>query len=249
MSNNVGDRPPHFPMRVAAFLEQSENYLQRGDIVLSRNRSLASRLIRFVTGGFFSHSALVFLVPRRQEGLDSTFVLESVSSGVGIGNFERWVKGPRAREEVAILRLQGEGLDPDFYNKVGGLMLEYVNSSYDYGLVINMAFSILFRLQIRISKMSRGRKSLRPWIPKTFICSGFIQYGLVEAMRRKRLDPASVVFKDDLNASDRDGLLAITPEDIATSEKPTWLYVIRRGWVYEAGSYAQAQALISSAQL
>ncbi len=248
MLASAGDRPPHFPMRVSEFLGSAETYLHRGDIILSRNQTLASKLIRFTTGGFFSHSAFVFLLPRREEGLDSTFVLESVSSGVGVGNFKVWVSGPKATEEVAILRLEGEGLDLGFFNKVGGLMLDYVNASYDYGRVINMALSILFGLQWRWSKLSKRRTSMKPWVPKTFICSGFIQYGLVEAQRRRQLDPSSVVLKEDLSANDHDGLLAVSPEDIATSTKPTWLYVIHRGWVHQVQSYAQAREIISAAQ-
>lgn len=248
MSKNAGDELPQFPMRVGKFLDQSEQYLQRGDIILSRNQTLASWLIRMTTGGFFSHAALVFLLPRRDEGLDSTYVLESVTTGVGVGNFERWVNGRKAIEQVAILRLEGAGIDVDFFNKVAGLMLEYVNASYDYGRVVNKAVSIIFGIQSQIAKLNRGRTSIRPWIPKSFICSGYIQYGLVEAMRRRKNDPSTVILKTGLDVHDRDGILAVLPEDIATSTKPTWLYVIRRGFVHQVSSYEQAKEIISDVQ-
>lgn len=248
MSASDGVEPPHFPMRVAKFLDESERYLHRGDIILSRNQSLASTLIRLTTGGFFSHAALVFLLPRREEGLDSTYVLESVSTGVGVGNFERWVDGRHASEQVAILRLEGAGLDVDFFNKVSGLMLEYVNGSYDYGRMVSKTVSIIFGIQSQIAKLKRGRKSVKPWVPKSFICSGYIQYGLVEAMRRRKNDPSTVILKKDLDVHDRDGILAVLPEDIATSQKPTWLYVVRRGFVHQVSSYEQAKKLISGAQ-
>ena len=248
MLQNAGAEPPHFPMRVGAFLDQSERYLRRGDIILSRNNTLASWLIRITTGGYFSHAALVFLLPRREEGLDSTYVLESVTTGVGVGNFERWVNGRGAIEQVAILRLEGTGIDVDFFNKVAGLMLEYVNASYDYGRVVNKAVSIIFGIQSQIAKLNRGRASIRPWIPKSFICSGYIQYGLVEAMRRRKNDPSTVILKTGLGVNDRDGILAVLPEDIATSSKPIWLYVVRRGWVHQVSSYEEAKKTISDVQ-
>ena len=66
-------------------------------------------------------------------------------------------------------------------------------------------------------------------------------------MRRQGMDPVSAVLKQDLSPDDRAGLLAISPQDIADSNKPKWLYAIRRGWVYEVNSREEAQKIISGA--
>ena len=248
MSNIAGDEPPHFPMRVGAFLKEADRYLNRGDIILTRNKTLGSRIVHIGTGSFFTHAAFVFLLPRRQDSFENTFVLESMPSGVGLANIKRWISGPNPPEEIAILRLQGEGLDYAYFKQVGGIMLDQVNSAYDYGIAINLGLSVWFGIKLGLSRISRRVTAYRPWTPKTFICSGYIQYGLVEAMRRNNRDASPVLFKRGMAATDRESLLAVAPADIATSTKVKWLYVVRRGWVYQVSSYDEAKKTISDAQ-
>jgi hypothetical protein len=50
-----------------------------------------------------------------------------------------------------------------------------------------------------------------------------------------------------MSADDREGLLAIAPEDIARSHKPIWLYAIRCGYVYRVDNYEQARKTIFGA--
>lgn len=248
MSDSAGDKPQQFPMRVGDFLNHADVYLNRGDIILSRNNTLTSQMIRWGTDGFFSHSALVFLLPQPRNGFDNVFVLESVSEGVGVANFKPWVDGAKAAEQVAILRLNDKSLHEDYFKHVGGLMLDMVKSTYDFDRVINMGLAFVFGIRLGIARLQRKRISLKPWAPKSFICSGFIQYGLVEAMRRRMGDTGSVVLKPGLDPNDHQGLLAVSPEDIASSEKVKYLYAIHHGWVHEVKSYAQARAIISGAQ-
>lgn len=67
----------------------------------------------------------------------------------------------------------------------------------------------------------------------------------MEALRREDMNPTAAIFNKNISSDDRLGLLAISPEDIAKSEKPKWLYAIRRGWVYEVASFAEAKQIIS----
>jgi hypothetical protein len=227
MSNNAGVEQPKFPMRVSDFLTRADRYLDRGDIILTRGNYLSSRVIRWIIGSFFSHAAMVFLLPQQDNGFNNTFMLESMPTGIGLAKLKSYIGGQNPSEDVAILRMEGEG----------------INEAY-FGRAINLGLSLFFSLRRKWSPKGRSYSSLKQWVPSQFICSGFIQYGFVEALRRKGIDPTQVIFKQSLSPNDRDGLLAISPEDIAKSNKPKWLYAIRRGWVYEVKSFDEAQSVI-----
>jgi hypothetical protein len=180
-------------------------------------------------------------------------LLESTSAGVGLANLDSYVGGRKPQAAVAVLRLEGKDFDEAFFKRVRGLMLDHVKAGYDYGRVLRIGISALFGLRLGWSRARKGeansmrdairttrRKHLN-WVPPQFVCSGFIQYGFAEAMRRMGLSPKPVLFREGVTPQDRDSLLAVTPEDVATSSKLTWLYVIRRGWVYPAASYMEAK--------
>jgi hypothetical protein len=245
MLNSAGVEPPKFPMRVGDFLNHADQFINRGDIILTRGNYFSSRIIRWVIGSFFSHSALVFLVPQPDNELNNTFVLESMPTGIGLAKLKTYIGGKRPTEDIAILRMQGAGIDDAYFKQVGALMLDYVKTSYDFGRAINLGFNLFFSLRHKFSKSGRNFSILKEWAPSQFICSGFIQYGFVEALRRKGGNPQAVIFRDDLNPNDREGLLAISPQDIANSTKPKWLYAARRGWVYEVKNYDEAREIIS----
>lgn len=232
-------------MRVNDFLAESDRYLNRGDIVLTRGNYFSSKIIRLIIGGYFSHAALVFLVPQRQNGFNNTFVLESMPTGIGLANLKSYVGGKNPSEDIAILRMTGPGFDQAYFMQVGALMLDYVKTSYDFGRAINLGFSLFFRLRRKWSRTGRHFSTLKHWVPSQFICSGFIQYGFVEALRRTDMDPSIAIFNKEISPDDRNGLLAAAPEDIAKSYKPKWLYAIRRGWVYEVDNFAEAKIIIS----
>lgn len=248
MSNSAGAEPPKFPMRVSDFLAEADRYLNRGDIILTRGNYLSSRAIRLIIGSYFSHAALVFLVPQRQNGFNNTFILESMPSGIGLASLKSYIGGKRPSEDIAILRMTGRGFDQAYFKSVGALMLDYVKTAYDFGRAINLGLSLFFSLQRKWSKTGRRFSMLKHWTPSQFICSGFIQYGFVEAMRRQGMDPSKAVLKKGISTEDRDGLLAISPQDIADSHKPKWLYAVRRGWVYKVENYAEAKESISGVQ-
>jgi hypothetical protein len=243
MSSNAGVEP-HFPMRVNEFLEHAGEYLNRGDIILTRGNYLTSKVIRWILGSFYSHAALVFLLPQPQNDFNNTFILESMPTGIGLAKLRTYIGGQNPSEDIAILRMQGAGLDETYFKQVGALMLDYVKTSYDFGRAINLGLSFFFSFRRKFNAAGRRNSILKHWQPSQFICSGFIQYGFVEALRRKGLDPSTVVFTPDLSADDREGLLAISPQEIADSQKPKWLFAIRNGWVYRVNNQEEANKII-----
>jgi hypothetical protein len=232
-------------MPVKAFFDNADRWLNRGDILLSRSPLFVSRMIRLASGSFFSHAALVFLLPQRRDHFDSTFVIESLFKGVGIANLETYVSGRNPIEEVGILRLEGEGFNLDFFKRTNGVLLNEVNKPYDFPRLSRLALSALFGLQQAVQRMQRRPNVYRRWMPRQFICSGFIQYGLFQAAHIAGFETARVVLKNGLTNPSPDEMMGITPEDLATSQKLTWKYVIRRGWVYEVKDYEEAKRVIS----
>lgn len=237
------------------FLSEASTHLKTGDIVLSRSPTVSSWLIRNAIGAEFSHAALVFLVAHPDEGFNNTFLLESVSSGVRIVNLRDYIGGRKPSSDIVVLRLEGEGLTESYFKKVRGLMLDHVNSGYDFNRVMRLGLSANFGFRLGWSVLSQGkqggmreaiartRRRLHKWVPPQFICSGFIQYGLAKAAELMALE-TNVMLKEGLSPRDRDGILALTPDDVARSQRLTWRFVVRRGFAHEVESYEQALRLL-----
>lgn len=245
------------PYTVAQFLQGADLHLRKGDIILSRSPTLISWLIRKATGSSFSHAALVFVVREPEEGYENTFLLESTGKGVGIANLRHYIAGRNPQAEIAVLRLKDTSLDSQFFNHVRGLMLDHVQAEYDYGVVLRLGLSLMFGARLGYAKMRKGshdamqtavdrtRKRIMKWLPPQFICSGFIQYGLVKAAVQQGINPTRVILRDGIDADNGNDLLAVTPDDVAASEKLQWLFVARRGWVYDVDNRASALKIIS----
>ena len=248
MLQNAGDELPKFPMSVAQFLGDAERYLNRGDILLSRSPTLSSWIIRKTTASFFSHAAYLFLTPRKSEGFYSTFVLESLYEGVGVANFQNYITGKSPSEIVAVVRFKDHSFSRTFFKNVGGRLLDDVHKRYDFRRALGLAMTILFGIRLGLSRLIKRSPQMKKWRPAKFICSGYIQFGLLDVMARQNGNLETVVFKQGLKPTDTEELLSTTPEDIAVSDKMKWLYVILRGRVHLAHSYAEAKALISGAK-
>jgi hypothetical protein len=252
--------PRHFPITIKDFLDETEFHLKRGDIILSRSPNFFSWLIRKTTGSEFSHAAMVYLVAQPDKGYHSSFLLESTSLGVGIANFKSYIEGRNPAAEIALLRFEDPTLDEQFFRHVRGLLLDQIKSTYDYGKAIRIALSAVFGIRLSFAKwrvgasrsmqdvLARTQTRMKKWVPKEYICSGYIQYGLVRAAIDLGIDPEKVLLRKDLTVHSGDYLLAVTPEDIALSPKMKWLLVARRGWVYEARNRADALRIISGAR-
>ena len=249
-----------FPITSKAFLTDADKYLKRGDIILSRSPTFMSWLIRRTTGSRFSHAALVFFVAQPEEGYASTFLLESVRSGVGLANLRDYIAGRNPKAEIAVLRLADPTYGDMYFKDVRGLMLDHVKSGYDFTIVWRLGLSAVFGMRLswarlRLGKatamqdaMARTKARVHKWVPPQFICSGFIQYGFVKAAVRAGLPMSPVIFRSGLDERSGNALLAVTPEELATSPNLRWLLVARRGWVYRAESRNEGEAIISGAK-
>ena len=185
-----------WPKTIDEFL--AGRYLRRADVVLtSRKNDLASYLIRTATNSPFSHAALVFTGPQVELGYSSTFVIEAGTSGVDLAS----IKGYAADKSVffAIKRLRQPWFDPEKQSRVRGLLLDNIKSEYNYSAILRILREIWFGVE----RTMRGKEQAvenfraRDWDrPNTFICSGLVQFGFVEAITEailaRRLPPTAL---------------------------------------------------------
>ena len=265
-----------WPKTVKEFL--AGNYLQRADVVLTRREwDPTSYLIRWATKSPFSHTAMVFTGPAYDQGYASTFVIEAAGGGVDLANFGDYVEDEDT--VVAIKRLRQDWFDSPKQARVRGLLLENIKAEYNYWAIVRIARDIWFGIQKSIEGQEQTVEAFREreWKPpNSFICSGLVQVGFVEAISeyviQRQLPPwalNAVVFDqvaasrlpppeawaeappeliDDVVPTFRAQLAteleAVTPEDIATSDKLEWLYFIRAGKVHKVTSYDEVKKLI-----
>ncbi len=272
----VDTGPDIWPKTVDEFL--AGNYLQRADVVLTRREwDPTSYVIRWATGSPFSHTAMVFTGPAHEQGYGSTFIIEAASGGVDLNNFRSYVEDENTF--VAIKRVSGTWFDPNKQARVRGLLLENIKAEYNYWAVARIVRDIWFGIQKTIEGQEETVESFRDrdWKPpNSFICSGLVQVGFVEAISeyvmQRQLPPwalNAVVFHpeaasrlpppeawadappeliDDVVPQFRVQLAteleAVTPEDIASTDKLEWLYFIRAGKVHKVSSYEEVKKLI-----
>ena len=237
-----------FPMTVKAFFAEADFHLRHGDILLSRSPTFASQVIRFISGQFFSHAAVVFLLPQKLQHFTHTFVIESLFNGVGIANLESYTSWRNPVEEVGVLRLEGREFTKDFFRRANGTLLNELNKPYDFTRLWHLAVASVLGRKGGGSQLPQKHRRFRRWYPRQFICSGFIQFGFHQAAVEENIDTQDVILTNGLANPSMDDLMGTTPEDLAKSDKLTWKYVIRRGWVYEATSYDNAKRIISGAR-
>jgi hypothetical protein len=249
-----------FPMPVRHFLANAERYLQRGDIVLCKGKaSLFSLAIRWWTNSHFSHTALLFAAPSPEEGFEHTFLIEAGTSGVDITDLKHYAIDAAAVYDVAIKRLEQPWLTLEVQRAVRGHMLNFIQASYDYAKVVTLIrttiSNVIFGLNAGIVGVDKAVRRSYRWsrVPPTrFLCSGFVQFGFMSAVRRlikRKLLPESaldaVTFNGRLGpAPDTVDFLATTPEDFARSDKLAWRYVIRRGHVHRVWTYDEVDRIL-----
>jgi hypothetical protein len=198
-------QPENWPMPLDQFL--IEGHMHWADICLSRNEyNPLSWLIRYATHSNFAHVALVFLRPRLEFGWQSTYVIESVFSGIEITNMHEYFKHPRL--SVAVRRLNRPWFEDEIRRRVRGRMLDDIKADYAFRTLVGLGRQFLFGLE----SATRGHK--RAVVRRTqqdkksaneFICSGFIQRGYTQAIyefiRDGKLPPEAlrdVVFDRNL---------------------------------------------------
>lgn len=248
-----------FPMPVRRFLVDAEKYLQRGDVVLCKGRaSLYSWAIRWWTSSEFSHAAMVFSVPSHEEGFEHTFLIEAGTSGVDLADLKHYAVDLSRFYDIAIKRCERPWMTVEVQRVIRGHMLNFIKANYDYFKVVALFRSLfsntIFGLSAGIEGIDKAvRRSVR-WSktpPSRFLCSGFVQFGFISAVRRLvkagRLPEGAldeIIFKPHLaSGADATAILATTPEDFAQSDKLVWRYAIRRGRVYRAESYDAVRSI------
>jgi hypothetical protein len=234
--------------------------LQRADVVLCRGKkSLFSRLIRWATRSHFSHAAIVFLVPDRDQGFDKVFLIESVLNGVDLTDLRHYVIDHARDYDVVIKRLEAPWFTDEHKRLVRGIMLDFIKAEYDFRTIWTIAVSILKQLvfgfrtrMLGLEETLKRTYAQHRLAPAQFICSGFVQYGFYAAIDRliaRGELPDScrreVLFRPDLKLPPSlTQLLATTPEDIAQAPQLAWKYVIRDGMVHPVADRAEAYRLL-----
>lgn len=258
-------------MSVRDFLDG--DHLERADILLKCGDSLFSKVIRFATKSPFSHSAIIFLIPKRDFGFTQTFLIDATPNGVSVGELASVVSAFQMKQGVgtAILRFEQPWFDEDTQKRVSGHMLSYVRSRYDWrsiaGLACALTRAIAFGPERYATLMGQAlrrshRKGMR--VPGSFICSGLVLYGFLRAVfdmsREAKSAPpegseVSVIFNPNLtdtsptkllkaSSEEHAALLATTPDEISRSERLTWKFFITRGLVYEVSSRDEALQIL-----
>ena len=245
------------------FLSSSE--LQLGDIVLFRRKGsfFAKNLTRF-TGDYFSHSGLIFATPHTDPGFTKTYVLECNFSGVDITPIEHFIR-KRGAYVLCIKRLERDWADARLRKVIRGHALNYIKAEYSFrtltDLFLRTEAHLLFpRRQAAPRRAKALEQNLRRGfkLPRAFICSGFVQYALFEAVRRasavSSLELEADVLSDCYFANERwtdslqADLLSVTPQDMADTSKLSWKYLIHQGEAFDISSQDDAMACIKASE-
>lgn len=174
--------PSQWPLSVEEFVRGG--HLQLSDVVLSRHPSALSWLIRHATKGNFSHAAMVMLTPRWQLGWQSTYLIESVFSGVEITDLIDYFSYKGL--SVAVKRLNTPWFAEPVRRRVRGRMLDDIKAKYNFPLMLAMAEGLWWSLESRVrghkrAVIHREEAGMRS-PPNEFICSGFVQRGFAEGI-------------------------------------------------------------------
>jgi hypothetical protein len=224
--------------------------LQLGDIVLFRRKgSFFARNLTRLTGDYFSHRGLVFATPHTDRGFTKTYVLECSFSGVDITPFERFVS-KRSAYVICIKRLERDWVDNRLRRAIRGHALNYIKAEYSFRTLTDLflraeAHMLYPNRRAKARRASMLAQTLRRGfkLPRAFICSGFVQFALFEAVRRAIADERSECSEEHLEecyfAAERwtdslqADLLSVTPQDMADSPRLNWKYLIHQGKAFE----------------
>lgn len=259
--DNASISSPTKSLSITEFL--AGDHIRRGDIVLCRGKKSAfSRLIRWATRSYFSHAALVFVTPDRDQNFNNTFLIESITSGVDLTDLRHYVVDHSDDYDVAILRFEAPWFTDDHACLIRGVMLDFIKAEYDFNTVWQLAWTVAKRVAFCIQARVAGLQSTleRTYAqgqlaPGQFICSGFVQYGFYDAVdrciRRGTLPEEcrqDVLFRSGLAVPPEHAmLLSTTPEDLASSPLLSWQFLILQGIVHQVQSRDEAYTLLSEA--
>lgn len=165
--------------------------IRPGDIVLVNNhKGILPKLIRFVTGSVWSHTAVGFFPlyvsgdRRVQQVFEANLVVHATS----------WAN-LRANPDLDIRVYRLDGLDTDAVEEVMATMyLNYNGSTYGWGQLP----WFIFRRALEILHLPR-RWAIYNWFPKGRICTG-VTYDFLMGIRDSCIRHTQIaLFRSDLN--------------------------------------------------
>ncbi len=245
--------------------------LKRADILVTRSKgSLLGWLIRFGTGSYWNHAAMVYVIRSPGLGYDSTFIIESGGGGIDIHNIGHYFERP-GKYDVGIRRLEKDWFQDDsedgglrFRRRVRGFALEEIDDKYDHRLIVDIARRILRQLILAVifpwlrRKDPSKRRARVPGIAKkldvnAYICSGFVQWAYYRGVEKVLGETSDtdvqklkdVIFNPEVGQDDsEDSLLSTTPADLANNDKLTWKYIVKDGDVWEVSSQEEVDSVL-----
>ncbi len=242
------------------------NYLEPGDVVLmTRVGGLFAWVLKTVNDSDFSHVAMVFQTPRHMDGLEETFLIETSLGGVQILSLSQFLMPVEIYADtglpqdfvVGIKRLENPWARSQHRRIAAGRMLHFIeNHGYNYQLLAalaskrtrNLYFRFLNSVKRRPPALEDFLKGGGNYMPKAFICSGFVQYAYVTmiaaAAKKGLMSPddmeralEDVLFTPNATAQSKiEELLACTPKYLADTDKLAWKYLIHKGDVFHIAS-------------
>lgn len=235
--------------------------LKRADILVTRSKgSLLGWLIRFGTGSYWNHAALVYVIKDPQQGYDTTFIIESGGGGIDIHNIEHYFRNTK-KFDIGIKRLEKDWFQSDaegisYRKRVRGFALHEIDDKYDYRMIIGIGRKIARQIilaaifpWLRLKEPARRRAHIPKIVKKlkvnAYICSGFVQWAYYRAVLKMMEETEDsdktkiqeVIFNPEIeyDVASEDILLSTTPADLANSSKLSWKYVVKGGVVWEIG--------------
>lgn len=165
--------------------------LNRADIILTHGGILPGAVIRWFTGSYWDHAAMVFVLSDAAsgspQGYQRTFILEAEWYGIDIHPVGKYLC--KENQDMVILRFPGSALPPErrveFLQRVRGFTLQEIDAVYGYGTILRIAERILGPLgwvlkplirAIRVVSSLHRKKAIND-----FICSGVVQYAYYRA--------------------------------------------------------------------
>jgi len=245
--------------------------LKRADILVTRSKgSLLGWLIRFGTGSYWNHAAMVYVIRNPELGYDSTFIIESGGAGIDVHNIGHYFAHPK-KYDVGIKRLEKDWFQNDredgglrFQRRVRGFALDEIDDRYDHRLILDIARKILRQLILAAifpwlrRKEPAQRRARIPKIAKrldinAYICSGFVQWAyyrgvgkvLGETGETNGQKLQGVIFNPEVGwDGSEEALLSTTPADLANSDKLTWKYIVKEGVIWEVNSQEDVDSVL-----
>jgi hypothetical protein len=247
--------------------------LKRADILLTHSKgSLLGWLIRFGTGSYWNHAAMVYVIRSPDQGYDHTFIIESGGAGIDIHNIGHYFQNPK-KFDIAIKRLERDWFQDDsedrglrFRKRVRGFALAEIDDKYDHRLLLDIARRLLrqlilafifpwLRTRTPVKRRARIPRIARRLEVNAYICSGFVQWAyyrgvgkvLEEIGEADQTKLREVIFNPEIAQEDSEEvLLSTTPADLANSDKLAWKYIIKDGVVWEVGSQDDVEFILRS---